>query len=41
MHYEKRGKLEVISTVPVKNKEDLSLGTLQEWQSRVWLYPGM
>ena len=25
MHYEKRGKIEVISTVPVRNKEDLSL----------------
>jgi malate dehydrogenase (oxaloacetate-decarboxylating) len=25
LHYEKRGKIEVISTVPVRNKEDLSL----------------
>ena len=25
MHYEKRGKIEVISTVPVRNKDDLSL----------------
>lgn len=25
LHYEKRGKIEVISTVPVKNKRDLSL----------------
>lgn len=25
MHYEKKGKLEVVATVPVRNKEDLSL----------------
>ena len=25
LHYEKRGKIEVISTVPVRNREDLSL----------------
>ena len=25
LHYEKRGKIEVISTVPVRNKDDLSL----------------
>ena len=25
LHYEKRGKIEVVSTVPVKTREDLSL----------------
>ena len=25
MHYEKRGKIEVVSTVPVRTREDLSL----------------
>ena len=25
LHYEKKGKIEVVSTVPVKTKEDLSL----------------
>lgn len=26
MHYEKRGKIAVVSTVPVRTREDLSLG---------------
>jgi hypothetical protein len=35
MHEEKRGKIEVISRVPVKTKEDYLWPILLAWRSRV------
>lgn len=36
LHYAKRGKIEVISTVRVKDKNDLSLAYTPAWPSRAW-----
>lgn len=38
-HYEWKGKIEVISRVPVKNREQLSLAYTPAWRSPVWRLP--
>lgn len=38
MHYEAKGKIEVVSAVPVRNSEDLSLAYTPGWQHPAWRY---
>ena len=41
MHYEKRGKIAVVSTVPVRTREDLSLAYTPGVRSPVWKFRRM
>ena len=36
LHEQWKGKIEVIATVPVESKEDLSLAYTPAWPSPVW-----
>jgi malate dehydrogenase (oxaloacetate-decarboxylating) len=38
LHGEWKGKIEVVATVPVKTKEDLSLAYTPAWRSPAWRY---
>lgn len=41
MHYEKRGKIAVVSTVPVRTREDLSLAYTPGVAQPVWKFRRM